>query len=163
MRLFLRTQGPFWIIALAVIVLDSCKTDLEPESSINDIYVASYIWPSCHYGERNARVLWPEKTGEWEVIRKGTPRFEGHCQPRVPLWGYEMDDDPAVMGKWIDVAIEHGVNIFIFDCYWFDGVPFLESSLNNDFLKARNNEKMYFYLMWANHDVKKNYWNHYII
>ena len=71
-----------------------------------------------------------------------------------------MDDDPKVMEKWIDVATEHGVNVFIFDWYWFDGGPFLESSINNGFLKAKNKEKMHFYLMWANHDVKKNYWNH---
>ena len=126
-----------------------------------DYHVAAYVWPSCHYGERNASVLWPEKTGEWEIIRKGTPRFEGHYQPKQPLWGYEMDDDPKVMEKWIDAATEHGVNVFIFDWYWFDGGPFLESSINNGFLKAENNENIQFYLMWANHDVKKNYWNHY--
>jgi len=53
------------------------------------------------------------------------------------------------------------VDIFIFDWYWFDGKPFLESALNNGFLGAKNNKEMKFYLMWANHDVKKNYWNHY--
>jgi hypothetical protein len=135
--------------------------EMEPESSADNIYVAAYVWPSCHYGERNAEILWPEKTGEWEVIRKGTPRFAGHYQPKVPLWGYEMDDDPAVMEKWIDAATDHGVNVFIFDWYWYDGGPFLESSINNGFLKAKNKEKMQFYLMWANHDVRKNYWNHY--
>jgi hypothetical protein len=63
------------------------------------------------------------------------------------------------MEKWIDAATDHGINIFIFDWYWFDEGPFLESSLNNGFLKAANREKMNFYLMWANHDVKRNYWN----
>jgi hypothetical protein len=27
------------------------------------------------------------------------------------------------------------------------------------FLRHDNNEKMNFYLMWANHDVRRNYWN----
>ena len=103
--------------------------------------------------------MWPEGTGEWEIIRKGTPRFPGHYQPKQPLWGYELDDDPQVMEKWIDAATEHGVNVFIFDWYWFDGGPFLESCINNGFLKARNNAGMKFYLMWANHDVRRNYWN----
>jgi len=121
--------------------------------------VAAYIWPSCHHDERFGDMLWPEQTGEWEIIKKGTPRFEGHYQPKVPMWGYEMDDDPAVMEKWIDAATDHGVNTFIFDWYWFDDGPFLESTLNNGFLKATNKNKMNFYLMWANHDVKQNYWN----
>jgi hypothetical protein len=70
-----------------------------------------------------------------------------------------MDNDPQVMEKWIDAATNHGVNIFVFDWYWYDGGPFLESALNDGFLKAKNNSKMQFYIMWANHDVKRNYWN----
>ena len=144
-----------------LLITQSCKQDVNSESADDTLYVAAYVWPSCHFEERNAEVLWPEGSGEWEIIRKGKPRFEGHYQPKVPLWGYEMDDDPEVMEKWIDAATSHGVNVFIFDWYWFGEGPFLESSLNNGFLKARNREKMQFYVMWANHDVKKNYWNHY--
>jgi hypothetical protein len=62
-------------------------------------YVAAYIWPSCHHDERFGPMLWPEGIGEWEIIKKGDPRFEGHYQPRIPLWGYEMDDDPQVVEK----------------------------------------------------------------
>ena len=117
------------------------------------------MWPSTHHDERFGDMLWPDSTGEWEIIKKGTPRFEGHYQPKIPLWGYELDNNPKVMEKWIDAATDHGVDIFIFDWYWFDDGPFLESSLNDGFLKASNNEEMQFYLMWANHDVKRNYWN----
>jgi hypothetical protein len=133
----------------------------EPAKAVakNEYYVAAYIWPSCHDEDMSREALWPDGTGEWEVIRKGNPRFEGHDQPRVPLWGYEMDDDPNVVEKWIDLATAHGVNVFVYDWYWYDGGPFLESALNNGFLKARNNAKMQFYIMWANHDVKRNYWN----
>lgn len=125
----------------------------------NDYYVAAYIWPSCHNDSLGREKLWPEGTGEWEVIKKGNPRYEGHYQPRQPLWGYELDNDPKVVEKWIDLATNHGVNVFVYDWYWYDEGPFLESALNDGFLKARNNEKMQFYIMWANHDVKYNYWN----
>ncbi len=132
----------------------------EVDQEVDQEYtVAAYIWPSCHHDERFGDMLWPEGTGEWEMIKKGNSRFEGHYQPKVPLWGYEMDDDPQVMEKWIDAATDHGINTFIFDWYWFDEGPFLESSLNNGFLKADNRDKMNFYLMWANHDVRRNYWN----
>ena len=122
--------------------------------------VAAYIWPSCHDDAMAREVLWPEGEGEWEVIKKGNPRFEGHYQPRRPLWGYEHDNDPMVVEKWINTALEHGVNTFVYDWYWYDGKPFLESALNDGFLKAPSNEKMNFYIMWANHNVKRNYWNY---
>lgn len=69
------------------------------------------------------RVLWGEGDGEWEIIKRGTPRFDGHYQPRQPYWGYEHDDDPRVMERWIDVATDHGVNVFVFDWYWFARRP----------------------------------------
>ncbi len=150
------------VLVLLSVLLSVSFTGKKKKDSkkINDDYkVAAYVWPSTHHDERFGDMLWPEGTGEWEIIKKGTPRFEGHYQPKMPLWGYEMDDDPEVMEKWIDAATDHGVDIFIFDWYWFDDGPFLESSLNDGFLKASNNEEMQFYLMWANHDVKKNYWN----
>jgi hypothetical protein len=65
-----------------------------------------------------------------------------------------------VVEKWIDVATDHGVNVFVYDWYWYNEGPFLESALNDGFLKAANREKMQFYIMWANHDVKYNYWNY---
>lgn len=126
----------------------------------NDYLVAAYIWPSCHDDSLGRAKLWSEGTGEWEVIKKGNPRFEGHYQPRQPLWGYELDNDPEVVERWIDVATDHGVNVFIYDWYWYEEGPYLESALNDGFLKAKNNSKMQFYIMWANHDVKHNYWNY---
>jgi hypothetical protein len=54
----------------------------------------------------------------------------------------------------IAAAADHGVNVFIYDWYWYDGQPFLEGCLNDGYLKARNNDRVKFYLMWANHDVR---------
>ena len=65
-----------------------------------------------------------------------------------------MDNDPAAMEKKIEAAASHGVNVMLFDWYWYENKPFLESALNDGFLKARNVDKMTFYLMWANHDAK---------
>ena len=150
----------FLSLFLAGIVV-GCTSPTPPvKKPAGDYYVAAYIWPSCHDEPMSREILWPEGMGEWEVIKKGNPRFDGHYQPREPLWGYEMDNDPKVVEKWIDVATDHGINVFIYDWYWYDEGPFLESALNDGFLKAKNNEKMYFYLMWANHDVPRNYWNY---
>ena len=124
-----------------------------------DYVVSAFVWPSCHDDELGHKYLWPDGEGEWEVIKKGNPRFEGHQQPKQPLWGYELDNDPKVVERWIDTATKYGVNNFVYDWYWFMNQPYLESALNDGFLKAANNEKMSFYIMWANHFVKHNYWN----
>ncbi len=139
----------------------SCSQPQQKTETVkNDYLVAAYIWPSCHDDSLGRAKLWSEGTGEWEVIKKGNPRFEGHYQPRQPLWGYELDNDPEVVERWIDVATEHGVNVFVYDWYWYEEGPYLESALNDGFLKAKNNSKMQFYIMWANHDVRHNYWNY---
>ena len=149
---------------LSLLFFSGCTSSPQKDITVmenHEYYVAAYVWPSCHDEERSREVLWGEGIGEWEIIKKGNQRFEGHYQPRVPLWGYEMDNDPAVMGKMIDAATDHGVNVFIFDWYRYDGKPFLEETLDKGFLKAKNNEKMKFYLMWANHNVPGDMWNHY--
>lgn len=161
MRKFKPVYTVFLILILSI-TISSCVIEGQTNESRQveqDYYVAAYIWPSCHHDPRFGDMLWPDGEGEWEIIKKGDPRFEGHYQPKVPLWGYEHDDDPQVMEKWIDAATDHGVNVFIFDWYWFDEGPFLENSLNEGFLQAENRDKMQFYLMWANHDVRRNYWN----
>ncbi|MCP4310142.1 MAG: hypothetical protein GY790_02680, partial [Bacteroidetes bacterium] len=114
--------------------------------------VAAIVWPSYHPDDR-AKIFWPDGIGEWQTVISNKPKFEGHEQPRYPLWGYVNEADPYVAEMEIEAATDHGVNVFIFDWYWYDGMPYLEGHLNDGFLKAKNNEKMKFYLMWANHDV----------
>ncbi len=115
--------------------------------------VAAYIWPSYTGNEPRTRMFWPEGNGEWETVRKATAKFPGHQWPRKPAWGYCNEADRYVMEMQIDAAADHGVNVFIYDWYWYDGRPFLEQCLNDGYLKASNNHRVKFYLMWANHDV----------
>jgi hypothetical protein len=151
-----------WQIPILIFLLSACSGTAPRDETTGDEYlVAAYVWPSCHDEPRSREVFWKEGIGEWEIIRKGDPRFEGHDQPRVPLWGYVMDNDPGVFERKIEAAVQHGIDLFIFDWYWYEGQPFLESSLNDGFLGAGNNQQMQFYLMWANHDVDGSMWNRY--
>lgn len=113
--------------------------------------VAAYYWPAYHDEPRWRRFM-PEGEGEWQIIRNAKPKFKGHLQPRVPLWGYIDESNPCVMEKKIDAASRHGVNVFIFDWYWYENHPFLEEALNRGFFGARNNAQIRFFIMWANHD-----------
>ncbi len=120
--------------------------------------IAAYVWPAYTGKELRSRMFWQEGNGEWQSVRTAMPKFEGHQWPRKPLWGYVDEADPKVMEMQIEQATKHGVNVFIYDWYWYDGRPFLEDCLNDGFLKAKNNDKMKFYLMWANHDAN-HIWN----
>lgn len=115
--------------------------------------VAAYIWPAYTGQEPRTRMFWPEGYGEWETVKAAKPKYEGHLWPRKPLWGYVDEANPDVMEMQIKSALSHGVNVFIYDWYWFDERPFLENCLNDGFLKAPNCKDMKFYLMWANHDA----------
>ena len=119
----------------------------------NKYDIAAYIWPAYTGKEPRSHIFWPEKNGEWQTVRKAGPKFEGHHWPRKPLWGYVDEADPYVMEMEIEAASDYGVNVFIYDWYWYDRRPYLEQCLNDGYLKAKNNHKVKFYLMWANHDV----------
>ncbi len=120
--------------------------------------IAAYIWPAYTGDEPRSRMFWPDGYGEWQTVQAATPKYAGHQWPRRPVWGYVNEADPKVMEMQIDAAADHGVNVFIYDWYWYDGRPFLEQCLNEGYLKARNNDRVRFYLMWANHDVT-NLWD----
>jgi len=120
--------------------------------------VAAYIWPAYTGDEPRTRMFWQEGIGEWQSVKNSAPKENGYFWNRKPLWGYQNEADPVVMANQIRQAVDHGVNVFIYDWYWFDDRPFLENCLNDGFLKADNKDEMKFYLMWANHDAN-HYWN----
>lgn len=125
----------------------------------NSYDVAAIVWPAYHPAERWKELgIFGDGKGEWQNVYEAKPKFKGHKQPIVPLWGYENEADPVAVARKIDAALAAGINVFMYDWYWYGGRPFLEEALNDGFLKAPNNERMKFFLMWANHDVD-NLWN----
>lgn len=116
-----------------------------------DYEIAVYYFPNYHQDSRNA-CTHGEGWTEWELVKRALPRFQGHQQPKIPLWGYEDESDPLVMEKKIAAASGHGISSFIFDWYWYDDGAFLQRALEEGFLKAKNNSDLKFSLMWANHD-----------
>ena len=116
--------------------------------------IAAYVWPAYQPEARWAELgIFGKGIGEWQNVQEAVSKWEGHKQPRVPVWGYENEADPKVVAKKIDAAVAAGVNVFIYDWYWYGSRPFLEDGLNEGFLKAENRGKMKFFLMWANHHV----------
>ena len=116
--------------------------------------VAAYIWPAYTDKDIRSKIFWPDGIGEWQTVKREHKKPEYNYEwSRKPLWGYVDEADPKVMEMQITKAKEHGVNVFIYDWYWYDNRPFLENCLNDGFLKAENCNDMKFYIMWANHDA----------
>lgn len=121
--------------------------------------VAAYIWPAYHPDPRWAELgIFKDGKGEWQNLYESTKRYADDYQGVKPLWGYEDESDPMVVARKIDAATAAGINIFIYDWYWYGGRPFLQDALEQGFLRAPNNGRMKFFIMYANHDVN-GLWN----
>lgn len=137
------------IWSLLSIITSTCFNNKDGPK--DDITVAAYYFPNYHPDKRNAK-FHGEGWTEWELVKSAVPRFDGHHQPNVPLWGYTDESDPKQMSQKIDAASSHGIDVFIFDWYYYNDGLFLERGLENGFMNAANKEEMKFALMWANHD-----------
>jgi hypothetical protein len=116
------------IIPLAGIAL-SCK----PGNEANKITVAAYYFPNYHTDDPRNIITKGAGWSEWELVKSSKPRFPGHQQPKVPLWGYTDEKDPVVMAQKIDAAVDNGIDCFIFDWYMYEDGPFLNRALMRAF------------------------------
>ncbi len=116
------------------------------------ITVACYYFGNYHPGDPRNVASKGEGWSEWELVKAAKPRFPGHRQPNVPLWGYTDESDPKAMAQKIAAAADHGIDAFIFDWYYYNDGPFLDRPIDLGFLKAENNSRLKFSFMWANHD-----------
>jgi hypothetical protein len=94
------------------------------------VTVASYYFGNYHPGDpRNTKTKGADWS-EWVLVKNAKPRFPGHQQPRVPLWGYQDESDPAVMANKISAAADHGINAFVFDWYYYNDGPLLAAPID---------------------------------
>lgn len=99
--------------------------------------ILAYYFPDWHRDRRNEARFGSAWT-EWELVENATARYEGHRQPRVPLGGRFDEATPhSFDGQNARArARAHGVDGYIFDFYWYDDGPYLESALRDGFLAA---------------------------
>ena len=93
---------------------------------------------------------WQE--AEWAFVKSAKPRFPGHVQPIKPLPGYLDGKDPADVETEIELASNAGIDVFLYDYYYYNGEVTQEEAIEQGFLKAPNRGKMKFALMWCFHD-----------
>jgi len=140
---------------LTAVSLTACVLAAQQRPTPRPEVVAVYYphWHNYDHGSSWKGEGWTE----WEGLKAAPPRFPGHHQPLKPSWGYFDESDPKWTAKEIDLAADNGIDVFLYDWYWYSGVKNMEEALENGFLKAPNRARMKFALMWANHDRRDQF------
>ena len=142
-----------WLLACFVcLILIDCTPEKVKKDVSPGYEIAAYYFPNYHPNDPRNQALKGEGWSEWELVKNARPRFPGHHQPNVPLWGYTDESDTNEMARKIKTAADYGIDAFIFDWYYYDDGLFLQNALEKGFLGASNNNRIKFALMWANHD-----------
>lgn len=112
--------------------------------------VACYTFPNYHASALHNKLYSPGWT-EYNLIRSARPWFEGHQQPRTPLLG-ELDESlPSTWEVYNNLCKTSGIDVLLWDWYWYDGKPCLHEALEEGFLEAKNTNDVKFACMWTNH------------
>jgi len=118
--------------------------------------VVAVYYPHWHRYDHG--IAWKgEGWTEWEGLKAAVSRFPGHHQPLKPTWGCFDESDPQCTAREIDLAADHGIDVFLYDWYWYSGVQNMQEALEQGFLRAANRQRMKFALMWANHDRRDQF------
>jgi hypothetical protein len=113
------------------------------------VRVLAYVYPGWHpIPERDAS-FYPGFT-EWDLVYDSPPRFDGHVQPRLPLWGRYDDRDPVAVERRVALCRDHGVDGLVFGFFWCRGKRVFQDALDQGFLGSDLGRRFPFALMWAN-------------
>ncbi len=117
------------------------------------IDVATIYYPHCHSNLIENKSEHQEWTN-WAIIKDAKPIFKGHLQPKCPYLNYPNSVNPKHVSLEIDLAKNNGIDVFIFSWHWNNSVQEKKGVIEQGFLKAPNNEKMKFAVMWENQNIK---------
>ena len=110
--------------------------------------VLAYVYPGWHpIPERDASFYLGFT--EWDLVYDSPPRFEGHVQPRLPLWGRYDDRDPVAVGRRVELCRDHGVDGLVYGFFWCRGKRVFQDALDLGFLGSPEGQRCPFALMWA--------------
>ncbi len=121
------------------------------EQTVSDLHrvrVIAHYFPQFHEIAEN-NLWWGRGFTDWTNVRKATPLFADHNQPRVPLDKRYYDQSQYETLAWqIELAQRHAISGFCHYHYWFEGKQLLNAP--TDLVLARRELDLPFCLAWAN-------------
>lgn len=111
--------------------------------------VLAYVYPGWHSIPERDAAFYPGFT-EWDLVEDSGPRFPGHVQPRLPLWGRYDDRDPIAVGRRVRLCKDHGIDGLVYGFFWCRGKRVFQDALDLGYLGSPEGAGFPFALMWAN-------------
>lgn len=137
------------MLVIAAVLTATVSSRADSAKPLDVVAVYYPHWHRYPKGDEWFGADWKE--GEWTFVKTMKSRFAGH-KVFKPLPGYLNGADPADVETEIDLAVGNGINVFLYDYYWYDGEKTQEEAIEQGFLKARNRDRMKFALMWCYHE-----------
>ena len=141
-------------VTAAVDVAEAAPT-AQPKKDVEVVAVYYPHWHKYPKGTEWFGSAWD--IGEWGFVKSARPRFPGHKQPLVPYPGYLDGANPKDVETEIALAANAGIDVFLWDYYWYGGQITQEEALEQGFLRAKNRNRMKFALMWCYHERRDQF------
>ncbi len=115
--------------------------------------IAFYLPQFYAFAENDS--WWGKGFTEWRNVSRGTPRYAGHYQPRIPrdLGFYDLTNADTLREQ-SALAKRSGVEAFCFYYYWFNGKRLMDKPLDL-FISAGIEQE--FCIMWANENWTRSW------